>query len=184
MKVKVARSCQTLCNPMDYTVHGILQARILEWVAVPFPRGSSQPKDWTQVSCIAGRFFISWATRKAQWHHIKAHIPWKCLVHLSPTLSSESASTVPESSGTFSIRTLVRVWSWLLASNIQSCAIILIWYLDSFLANKGFWVYRRNLSLPTKQNNFLLLDLGAEIKDVKILIYSINDELAYCRNHD
>ena len=46
---------------MDYTVHGILQARILEWVAFPFFRGSSQCRDWTQVSCIVGRFFISWA---------------------------------------------------------------------------------------------------------------------------
>ena len=52
-----------LCDPMDYTVHGILQARILEWVAVPFSRGSSQPRDWTQVSCLAGGFFTSWATR-------------------------------------------------------------------------------------------------------------------------
>ena len=46
--------------------HGILQARILEWVAFPFSRGSSQPKDRTQVSHIAGRFFANWATRKAQ----------------------------------------------------------------------------------------------------------------------
>ena len=52
--------------PMDYTVHGILQARILEWVTFPFSRGSSQPRDLTQVSHIAGRFFTSWATRKAQ----------------------------------------------------------------------------------------------------------------------
>ena len=44
---------------MDYTIHGILQARILEWVAFPFSRGSSQLKDQTQVSCIAGRFFTS-----------------------------------------------------------------------------------------------------------------------------
>ena len=43
VEVKVAQSCSTLCNLMDYTVHGILQARILEWVAVPFSRGSSQP---------------------------------------------------------------------------------------------------------------------------------------------
>ena len=50
---------------MDYTVHGILQARILEWVAFAFSRGSSQPRDWTQVSCIAGGFFTSWATREA-----------------------------------------------------------------------------------------------------------------------
>ena len=46
----ITQSCQTLCDPMDYTVHGILQARILEWVAIPFSRGSSQPRDRTQVS--------------------------------------------------------------------------------------------------------------------------------------
>ena len=50
---------------MDYTVHGILQARTLEWVALPFSRGSSQPRDRTQISCIAGGFFTSWATREA-----------------------------------------------------------------------------------------------------------------------
>ena len=63
MLVKVAQLCLTLCDPMDYTVHGILQARILEWVAFPFSRGSSQPRDLTQVSHISGRFFTSWATR-------------------------------------------------------------------------------------------------------------------------
>ena len=65
VKVKVSQSCPTLCDPMDYTVHGILQARILEWVAFPFSRGSSQPRDQTQVSLIAGGFFTSWATREA-----------------------------------------------------------------------------------------------------------------------
>ena len=65
VKVQVSQSCPTLCNPIDYTVHGILQARILEWVAFPFSRGSSQPKDQTRVSCIAGRFFINWAIREA-----------------------------------------------------------------------------------------------------------------------
>ena len=59
MKVKVTQSCPTLCNPMDYTVHRLLQARILEWVTFPFSRGSSQPRDRTQVSHIAGRFFTS-----------------------------------------------------------------------------------------------------------------------------
>ena len=49
-EVKVTQLCLTLCDPMDYTVHGILQARILEWVAFPFSRGSSQPRDCTQVS--------------------------------------------------------------------------------------------------------------------------------------
>ena len=66
VKVKVSQSCPTLCDLMDYTVHGILQARIQEWVAFPFSRGSSQPRDQTQVSCIAGSFFISWVTREAQ----------------------------------------------------------------------------------------------------------------------
>ena len=56
----------TLCSPMGYTVPGILQDRILEWVAVPFSRGSYQPRDQTQVSHIAGIFFTSWATGEAQ----------------------------------------------------------------------------------------------------------------------
>ena len=59
VKVKVTQSCLTLCIPMDYTVHGILQARILEWVAFPFSRGSSQPRDQTQVSYIACGCFSS-----------------------------------------------------------------------------------------------------------------------------
>ena len=49
--------CSTLCDPIDSTVHGILHARILKWVAFPFSRGSSQPRDGTQVSCIAGGGF-------------------------------------------------------------------------------------------------------------------------------
>ena len=67
LKMKVAQLCPTLCNHMDYTVHGILQARILEWVTGPFSRGSSQPRNRTQVSSIAGRFFTSLATREAQY---------------------------------------------------------------------------------------------------------------------
>ena len=76
VKVKVAQSCPTLFNPMVYiyTVHGIHQARILELVAFPFSMGSSQPRDRSQGSCIAGGFFTSWATREArQWwsHYLK-----------------------------------------------------------------------------------------------------------------
>ena len=67
----VFQSCPTLCDPMDCSppgssVHGILQAWILEWVACPFSRGSSQPRDWTRVSCIAGRFFTMWTTRETR----------------------------------------------------------------------------------------------------------------------
>ena len=67
VKVLVAESCLTLC--ISWTVahqallcHGILQARILEWVTIPCCRGSCQPREWIQVSCIAGRFFTIWAT--------------------------------------------------------------------------------------------------------------------------
>ena len=60
--------CPTLCDPIDCsppgsTVHGILQARVLEWVAISFSRESSQPRQWTWVSHIAGRFFTFWVTR-------------------------------------------------------------------------------------------------------------------------
>ena len=63
-----------------YTVHGILQARILEWVAFPFFRGSSQPRDRTQVSCTAGRFFTKRALREASFSPLKAvnHLYDKC----------------------------------------------------------------------------------------------------------
>ena len=60
---------------MDYMFHGILQARILEWVAIPFSSGSSQSRDRTQVSHIAGGFFTSWATREAQEYWSGQPIP-------------------------------------------------------------------------------------------------------------
>ena len=68
-EVEVAQSCPMLCDPMDYIVHGILQARILEWIAFPFTRGSSWPRNRTRVSCIAGGFFINWAIRETQCLH-------------------------------------------------------------------------------------------------------------------
>ena len=70
VKVFVPQSCLTLCYPMDCrlpgsTAHGTLQARILEWAAIPFARGSSQPRDQNQFSCTAGTFLTVWATRDA-----------------------------------------------------------------------------------------------------------------------
>ena len=66
----VTQSCLILCNTMNcslpgFSVHGILGARILEWIDIPFFRGSSWPRDQTLVSCIIGRFFTIWATRKS-----------------------------------------------------------------------------------------------------------------------
>ena len=83
VKVKVAQLCLTLCDPVDWSlpgscVHGILQARILEWVAISFSRGSSRPRNWTQVSCTAGRFFTFWTTREAPcWARSHMQITWE-----------------------------------------------------------------------------------------------------------
>ena len=84
--VLVAQSCPTLCDPMDSnppcsSVHEIFRARILEWVAISFSRGSSQPRDRTQVSCTAGKFFTNWATREA---------PLSLFQRLFPTQRSNS----------------------------------------------------------------------------------------------
>ena len=70
LKTEVIHLCPTLCDPMDCglpgsSVHGIFQARVLQWVAISFSRGSSQPRDQTQVYHIAGRWFTIWATREA-----------------------------------------------------------------------------------------------------------------------
>ena len=66
VKAQVTQSYPTLCESIDYTIYGILQAKILEWVAFLTSRGCYQPTDGTQVSHIAGRFFIRWATREPQ----------------------------------------------------------------------------------------------------------------------
>ena len=90
---KALQSCPTLCNPMDCSppgssVHGILQARVLEWVAISFSRGSSPPRDRTQVSCIEGRLFTLWTTREVPVYiYIQGlHPPqgWRSLVGYSP----------------------------------------------------------------------------------------------------
>ena len=70
---EVAQSCLTLCDPMDCSppgssVHGIFQAAVLEWVAIFFSRGTSQPRDRTRVSRTAGKHFTLWATREAPYH--------------------------------------------------------------------------------------------------------------------
>ena len=68
---EVAQSCPTLCDPVDcslqgFSIHGIIQAKILEWVAISFSRGSSRPRDQTWVSSVAGKCFNLWATREAR----------------------------------------------------------------------------------------------------------------------
>ena len=114
--VWVAESYLTLCNPMDCSsrgssVSGILQERILEGIAIPFSRGSSQPRDWTQVSHIAGRFFTIWTTREAQnllrrvciWSFLCDPVPLSARKRQLPTaglvLSSREAGRWTHSGG-------------------------------------------------------------------------------------
>ena len=82
--VLITQSCLIVCDPMDCSplgssVHGILQARILEWVAIPFSRGSSQPRDLTPVSHIGDRFVTIWATREACTVSYNTFKSWKGL---------------------------------------------------------------------------------------------------------
>ena len=92
----IAHLCPTLFDPLDCSlpgssVHGILQARILEWVAISYSGGSSQPGDWTQVFHIAGRFLTVWATREAPWDSIR-EVAQSC-----PTLCNPMDSSPPGS---------------------------------------------------------------------------------------
>ena len=96
-KVKVlgVQSCLTFCHPMDCSppgssVHGIFQARILEWVAMPSSRGSSKPRDRTRVSSTAGRLFTVLATREALWMGTPSPDPGR------PSYSSTKPSTPKE----------------------------------------------------------------------------------------
>ena len=94
-----AKSHLTLYNPTVYSlpgssVHGIFQERILEWVVTPFSRGSSQSREWTQVSCTAGRFFTVWATREVQTVY-----PWAQQVTHCASISSLGTVTALSSYG-------------------------------------------------------------------------------------
>ena len=103
-EVEVAQSCPTLCDPMDFIVHGILQARILERIAYPFSSRSSRPRNWTRLSCIAGRFFTNWAIREAPLHTFSSvqslsrvqHFatPWTAARHAS--LSITNSRSLPK----------------------------------------------------------------------------------------
>ena len=117
-EIKVTKSCPTLCDPMDYTVHGILQSRILEWVAVPFYRRSSQPRDWTQVSCIASGFFTSWATK---------HLLHECKINLHIFIKKSIFTFTEGNLGIASLYTLllfnilrfIVISSWDILQNFQ-----------------------------------------------------------------
>ena len=108
--VLVAQSCLTLCNPMacsppGFSVHGILQARILEWIAIPFSRGTSQPRDWTLVSCITGRFVTIWPTGKSYFIFSISLFP-QLQCSNTANLSKEKSDRNPETS----MSRILRIW--------------------------------------------------------------------------
>ena len=97
---EVTQSCPTLCDPLDCSLpgssHGIFQARVLEWVAISFSRGSSPPRDRTWVSRIVGRSFTIWATREVVIHAAAAAKSLQsCLTMCNPIDNSPPGSPVP-----------------------------------------------------------------------------------------
>ena len=90
LKVKVAQSGPTFCDPMDYTVYWILQARILELAAYPFSMGFSWPRNQTGISCIAGGFFINRAIREA--HFLRLFVPLSRFSHVLLCVTPQTAA--------------------------------------------------------------------------------------------
>ena len=82
------------CRPPDSSLYGILQAKILEWTAIPFSRGSSRTEAWTWVSCIVGRFFTVWATRAAIINYVLCLVAQSCLTLSDPMDRSPPGSSV------------------------------------------------------------------------------------------
>ena len=126
---EVAQSCLTLCNPMDCSplgssIHGIFQATILEWVVIFFSSRSSQPRDQTQVSCIAGRLFTLWATRESH------HTGWPlCYTKVLSPLLLKKKTQIPLIFSAFYVQLLVD-------SFFFNWSIIDLWWL---ILNEHHW---------------------------------------------
>ena len=122
---KVTQSCLTLCDPMDCSrssVHGIFQAIVLEWIAISFSRGSSQPRDRTQVSCIVDRCFTVWATREVYQRLVFVFVfVFKALKNQSNKLSAithgQHQFRLTEHASCTSYLCKVHITAWELASS-------------------------------------------------------------------
>ena len=126
------------CSPPGSSVHGIFQARILEWVAIPFSKWSSPPRDQTWVSCSAGRFFASWATREVKW----TEVAQPCLTLCDPMDCSLPGSSVD---GIFQARIL----EWVAISFSRRSSWPRDWTQDSCIVGRCFtvWATREVLSV-------------------------------------
>ena len=153
----VAQSCPTLCNPMDCSppgssVHGILQARILEWVDIPFSRGSSSSRDWTQVSCIAGRFFIIYAAAAAKLLQL-------CLTLCDPRDGSPPGSPVP---GILQARTL----EWVAIPFSRGSSSPRDWTQVSCIAGRFFTIYTAVHILWVRESKVLWVNFRVPFKSI------------------
>ena len=145
---------RALCDPMDWSlpgssVHGILQARTVEWVAVPFSRGSSQFRDQTQVSCIAGRFFTVWVTKVA---YIRDGLS------LNSSVFSGSLNQCPENAAAKSLKSCPTLWDPIDSSPPGSPvpgilqARTLDWVAISF---SNAWKWKVKVKLPSRVRLFV-----------------------------
>ena len=158
-KMLAAQSCPALCDPMDCSppdssVHVIFQARILEWVAAPFSRGSFQPRHPTWVSCIEGRFFTIWAKKEnAPLFSIGLPLPKsRPNIRVKRELSLPHPATSYPNSWLYTYNT--QIYSFLAPVEFLSPEIMVIFathryneflYVKAVLTNRTFYVVRNNL---------------------------------------
>ena len=172
LKCVLTQSWPNFCNLMDwslpgFSVHGISQARILEWLAISFSRGSSWPRDQTWVSCIAGGFFTIWATNKPQqpWHMKKesdaAEVTWHACMHWRRKWQPAPVFLPGESRGRRSLvgcrlwgRTVGHDWSDLAAAAVTCWMMRDLWQTCSLpvTLQKFEWCHLRPANLPRPNN--------------------------------
>ena len=133
--VSVTQSCPTLCDSMNCSppssVHGILQARILQWVAFLFSRESSRPKDRTWVSCIADRFFIAWTTRDRK-HCMKGLLKYNFL------------DSTPKIFDSVNMRWIPRMWiSGEFVDDVHNTVWRLPYFELLYLCNYSFYTFEK-----------------------------------------
>ena len=144
------------CDPIDYTVHGILQARILEWIDFLFSRGSSQPRDWTQISRNVGGFFTSWAIIESQEYlsgysiPSSADLPDPWIELRSPTLQADYLPTELSRKPCFN-KEVINIRLKLLKFSLHVWSSIHHLYPWSTSANICMWSFLVFPDLPSKQ---------------------------------
>ena len=135
MVVLVTQLCPTLCDPIYFSlsvssVHGIIQARILEWVAIPFSRGCSWYRDWARVSCIAGRFFTVWATHQSICTNRLFSTQWLNWGLMSPALWGRFFATEPPGKPLYNVYYII-FCNWLFSFNLIRSSCIAIYNSSS-----------------------------------------------------